>query len=259
MKKETKPMRMLPLALVCSAMLMMPQLAGAECCQLPEHTLYTQGHGEVKAAPDALAFTATTEGTATTVAEAQKKAQGKMTVMIANLKALEKALELSKPLKLQTQGVNIYPVYEEKTKLRKIIGYKSSNTLRVMACQSTGKLGEAGSKLMEVAARDGSDTVGGLTFFVDDMDAPKLKALGEAIANAKRQADVMAKGLGITLKGIQSAEGTPQYGYSGGYMADRMMMKVAAPMAAEVAPPPPVETGEVSVTCDVSVRFLIQD
>jgi uncharacterized protein len=250
----------LPLFVAMSLLVLPVTPVWSECCLPAEHTLYTQGHGEVKAPPDALSFSATTEGTATTVLEAQKRAQGKMTTIIANLKALEKSLDLSKPLKLQTQGVQVYPVHDEKTKLRKIIGYKASNTLRITANQNKGHLGDAGSKLMDVATRDGGDTVGSLNFFVEDMEAPKLSALADAIANAKRQADIMAKGLGITLKGIQSAEGTPQYGYNGGYMADRMMMKAAAaPMGAESAPPPPVETGEVSVTCDVSVRFLIQD
>jgi uncharacterized protein len=148
-------------------------------------------------------------------------------------------------------------VYDEKSKLRKIIGYRSSNSLKVTAVQNTGKLGDAGSKLLEVSTRLGADNAGGLNFFVDDMDTPKLKALAEAVASAKRQAEVMAKGLGITLKGIQSAEGTPQYGYQPMYRSEMLMAKSA--MADAGAPAPPVETGEVSVTCDISVRYLIAD
>jgi uncharacterized protein len=249
-------MRFLPV-MVATIMASVPIVAMAECCLPPEHTLFTQGHGDIKVPPDALTFSATTEAVATTVQEAQKKAQTKMIAIIAGLKAQEKTLELTKPLKLQTQNVQVYPVYDEKSKLRKIIGYRSSNSLKVTAMQNTGKLGDAGSKLLEVSTRLGADNAGGLNFFVDDMDTPKLKALAEAVASAKRQADVMAKGLGITLKGVQSAEGTPQYGYQPMYRSEMLMAKSA--MADAGAPAPPVETGEVSVTCDISVRYLIAD
>jgi uncharacterized protein len=253
-------MRILPVLMLTASLstgLIAPAVWAADCCPPPEHTLFTQGHGEVKVPPDALAFTTMTEGTANTVAEAQKKAQLKMAAIIAAIKAQEKTLTLSKPLKLQTQNVSVYPVYDEKSKLRKIIGYKSSNHLRVVATQNTGLLGEAGSKLMDAASKAGADNVGSLNFYVDDINSPKQKALAEAITLAKQNADVMAKGLGIVLKGVQSAEGSPQYSaYENRYRGEMMMKAASAPMA-EAAPP--VETGEVTVTCDVSVRFLIQD
>ena len=253
-------MRLLPVLLLTACLcvgLTTTPVSAADCCPPPEHTLFTQGHGEIKIAPDALAFTTMTEGTANTVAEAQKKAQLKMAAIIAALKSQEKTLSLTKPMKLQTQNVSVYPVYDEKSKLRKIIGYKSSNHLRVVATQNTGLLGEAGSKLMDAASKAGADNVGSLNFYVDDINTAKQKALAESIANAKQNAEVMAKGLGLVLKGVQSAEGSPQYsGYENRYRGEMMMKAAAAPME-EAAPP--VETGEVTVTCDVSVRFLIQD
>jgi uncharacterized protein len=252
-------MRLLPVVFTMAVLLSVGTAATwADCCLPPEHILFTQGHGDIKVPPDALAFSTTTEGTATTVAEAQKKAQLKMATIIAAIKTQEKSLALSKPLKLQTQQVNVYPVYDEKSKLRKIIGYKSNNSLRITATQNTGLLGEAGSKLMDAASKAGADNVGSLNFYVDDINTPKQKALAEAIANAKQNADVMAKGLGITLKGVQSAEGSPQYQlFEQRYRAEPMAMKVAG--GADMDAAPPVETGEVTVTCDVSVRYLIQD
>jgi uncharacterized protein len=255
--KETKPMRLLPVLSLC-VLLNAPLAAMADTpAPKPEHTIFAQGHGDIKVAPDALNFVLTTEGTANTVAEAQKVAQSKMIKVIDTLKSQEKTLELSKPLKLQTLGVSVYPVHDERNKLHKIIGYKAGNSLRVTAIHSGPKLGDAGSRLMDIASKQGADSVGSLSFYVDDMETPKLKALAEAVQLAKQYADVMAKGLGVTLKGVQSAEGTPQYAHAAMYRSEMMMAK--ASMADGAAPAPPVETGEVSVTCDVSVRFLIQD
>jgi len=240
-------MRILPLGLALG-MGFLPMQALAQQAWPPASTVTTQGHGEVKVKPDSLSVVISVETKADTLAEARNETNRKMQAIIAALKGLNIS-----GMKLETQGINVYPIQGEapKNRLPKIIGYQTSNSLNVSVIgASVDSLGENGSRIVDTALNAGATNVGGLNFFVNDMAPARAKALELAVKDAKSNAQAMAKAAEVSLTGIYNMEGNPQFG---GYMPRPMYaMKT---MAAAEAAPSPIETGEATVSSDVTIRF----
>ncbi len=214
----------------------------------PAGTITTQGHGEVKVRPDSLSVNVTVESKAETLPAARSDNNHRMQGIIAALKSLNLP-----NLKLETQGVNVYPIQGEapRNRLAKIIGYQVTNSLQVTVTGSApDKLGDEGSRIMDSALNAGATNVGGLNFFVNDMTASRTKALELAVKDARANAQAMAGAAGVALTGVFNMEGTPQFG---GY--PRPMFAMRAMAKAEDVSSTPVESGESTVTSDVTVRF----
>ena len=214
----------------------------------PAGTITTQGHGEVKVRPDSLSVNVTVESKAETLSSARSDNNHRMQAIIAALKGL------SLPnIKLETQGVNVYPIQGEtpRNKLAKIVGYQVTNSLQVTVTGSApDKLGDQGSQIVDSALNAGATNVGGLNFFVNDMTASRTKALELAVKDARSNAQAMAGAAGVALTGVFNMEGSPQFG---GY--PRPMFAMRAMAKAEDVSSTPVETGESTVSSDVTVRF----
>lgn len=216
----------------------------------PQGTITTQGHGEVKVRPDSLSVSVTVETKNAQLAAARTENNRKMQAIIAALKGLN-----IPNLKLETQGLSVYPLQGEyqKDKLPKVIGYQVSNNLNVSVTgASADSLGETGSRIVDTALNAGANNVAGLNFFLSEMAAPRAQALELAVKDAKNNAQAMAKAADVSISGIYSIEGSPQF--SGGYPRPMPMYSMKASAAAEMAPTP-VETGETTVTGDVTLRF----
>jgi uncharacterized protein YggE len=240
-------MRILPWGLAIG-MGFLPMQALADPDGPPANTVTTQGHGEVKVRPDSLSVMVMVESKADTLAAARNETNSKMQAIISAVKGLNIS-----GLKLETQGVNVYPIHGEpqKNKLPRVIGYQVSNSLNVSVIAAPAdKLGEDGSRIVDTALNAGATNVGGLNFFVNDMAPARGKALELAVKDANANAQAMAKAAGIALTGIYNMEGNPQFG---GYMP-RPMYSMKAMAAAEAAPTP-IETGEATVSSDVTIRF----
>lgn len=245
-------MRFLPLSLamgMAASVALMPVQASAQQAFPPQGTVTTQGHGEVKVRPDSLMVNVSVETKAETLPLARSENNRRMQAIITALKALNLPT-----LKLETQGVNVYPIQGEtpKNKLPKVIGYQVNNSLNVTVTGvSADALGEDGSRIVDTALNAGANNVSGLNFFVNDMTAPRAKALELAVKDARANAQAMAKAADIALSGIYNMEGTPQFG---GYPRPMYAMRAMAKAEADMSQTP-VETGESTVTSDVTVRF----
>jgi len=241
-------LRMIPYILGVGLILLPAQVMAQQAFP-PEGTVTTQGHGEVKTRPDSLSVSVTVETKTETLPAARSENNHRMQAIIAALKGLNIA-----SLKLETQGVNVFPVQGEtpKNKLPKIVGYQVINSLNVTVSRAPAEsLGEAGSRIVDTALNAGATNVSGLNFFVDDMAAPRAKALELAVKDAQANAQAMAQAAQIHLTGVYNMEGSPQFG---GYPRPMYAMKAMARDTAE-ASPTPVETGEATITSDVTIRF----
>lgn len=240
-------MQMIPLGLALG-MAVLPMQALAQQDFPPPGIVTTQGHGEVKVRPDSLSVNVTVETKDTTLPAARAENNHRMQAIIASLKGLNLP-----GLKLETQGVNVYPIQGEtpKNKLAKVVGYQVTNSLNVSVIgAATDSLGENGSRIVDTALNAGATNVSGLNFFLNDMSAPRAKALELAVKDAKGNAQAMAKAADIALTGVYNMEGAPQFG---GY--PRPMYSMAKMAGSVEASPTPVETGEATITSDVTVRF----
>lgn len=216
----------------------------------PQNTITTQGHGEVKVRPDSLSVNVTVESKNAVLAAARSENNRKMQAIIAALKGLN-----IPNLKLETQGLNVYPIQGEyqKDKLPKTVGYQVNNNLNVSVTNASAEnLGEYGSRIVDSALNAGANNVGGLNFYLTETAGPRAKALDLAVKDARNNADAMAKAADITLTGVYSIEGSPQFNMPPRPMP---MYSMKAGMAAAEMAQTPVETGETSVTSDVTIRY----
>jgi hypothetical protein len=113
-------------------------------------------------------------------------------------------------------------------------------------------LGDDGSRIVDTALNAGANNVGGLNFFLTEVAGPRAQALDLAVKDARHNADAMAKAADITLTGIYSMEGSPQFN---NYPRPMPMFAMKAAASAESMAQTPVETGETTITSDVTIRY----
>ncbi|MEK7607338.1 MAG: SIMPL domain-containing protein [Patescibacteria group bacterium] len=171
------------------------------------------GKGEVLATPDIATFSFGVTEEASTVEIAQKNATEKMNTILDYVK---KSGVDEKDIK--TTSYNIYPRYDYRTTIalpttkipqsesyyyrggeQVLAAYVVSQTIEV----KVRKLTDSG-KLLSGVGEFGATNVSGLTFTQDKQDQLVREARDKAIADARDQAKVLAKSLGVDLGDITS-------------------------------------------------------
>lgn len=220
------------------------------------NTISVSGMGEVFAVPDTGEFTVTVREEARTVDEAQSEATKNINAVIDYLKSSD-----VEEKDIKTISYNVNPKYEYSRSVcteyscppskQTLIGFEVSQTLSVKVRDTE----QAGSLLTGVGSR-GASEVSGLSFTVDDEDALKADARAEAIDEAQKKAEVLAKELGVSLVRVvgfyEDSYGYPEpYAYGKGGVA----FDAVAPEAA-ISPSLPV--GENKITSNVNVTYEIR-
>ncbi|MEI6420394.1 MAG: SIMPL domain-containing protein [bacterium] len=218
------------------------------------NTITVTGKGEQMVKPDIATISMGIEEQAKTVVEANNQAATKMN---AALKVLKDAGVADKDVK--TTNYNIYPRYDY-VKVAPITadiyypngkqilaGYTVSESVEVKI-RDISKAGDILAKISEI----GLNNVSGLTFSVDKEDDIKLEARGVAIDDAKTQAKVLAKQLGVRLVKLVN------FSENGNYPIYARMdsMKSYAPTAAGIAPE--IAVGENKITSNVTLVYEIK-
>ena len=221
-----------------------------------QSTITINGKGEVQATPDVSKFQATVEETAKDQSAALAATSTKVNALIDALKAI--GIE-EKDIKTEYTSVN--PKYEYQSPKMEIMmypptpanpvitGYTSSHTLSVKVRNLDNV-----AKVQKAFADAKVQNVSGPDLSVDDPDALKLEAREKAITDAKDQAKVLAKQLGVRLGKVVSFN---ESGNEGGVYP--MMMSARADVAMKVANPEAnVAAGEQTITSNVSVTYHIR-
>jgi len=104
-------------------------------------------------------------------------------------------------------------------------------------------------RLIDTGLGAGANNINSLYYDLTDRTSAESGALSDAVADAKRQAEVMAQAAGGRLGDLVEL-GTQQPQYRP-YAADVPMMRMEASMAA----PTPVSPGAVTVTASVAARW----
>lgn len=242
-------MRRLPFVAVLLATTLFAGVAVAGDDQGPG-TITIQGRGEVTAAPDTAMVTS---GVTTRGDTAREALDANTEAMDALMQALgEAGIE---PRDIQTSNFTVSPNYAysdrrtpEGYSLPPVIaGYVVSNnvSVRVRDLEILGAV-------LDRAVTVGANTIGGISFSVDDPSALQDEARARAMEDAVRKAEIYARAGGFSVGRIRTlAEGA-----SGGrppqpYMAD--MMAARSMEGASV----PVQAGELSFAVDVTVVWEI--
>ena len=232
------------LTLVCALFLMSCSAAFAAPQQeTPRPTLSVDGQGTGTAAPDMATVTigVTTQG------KDAAKAQNDNAWVSNQIQAAVRGLGIEEK-DIQTRNYSFYPNYStDKDHRNEVTGYTVNNSVIVVVrdIKLTGKV-------IDAALSNGANEINSLDFSASDTKAVRKVALLNAIQDARDKADIIAKGLGKRIVGIQNVS------ESTGYIETRrfggnMLMAAAKDAATPIAP------GSLSLTANVHVDFILSD
>lgn len=263
--------RSFPLVLAGMAAALLPiaplaaQLAQPDVAVAPGHTvLVVNGEGKSFREPDMAVFSAGVTSQATTAAEALAQNSRAMEQVIA---ALRRAGIAERDI--QTSNLSINPVYADPSRdaamaarvsgqpyvppppeaqVPRIVGYQANNTVSVRQ----RRLGDYG-KVIDTLASAGANQINGPMFQIDEADPALDEARRDAIANARRKAELYAGAAGLRIVRIISInEGGGYYGPPPVVFATAARGGIAAPPP---PPPAPVQAGELQMTASVTVQY----
>ena len=221
----------------CSAAFVAPQQ------ETPRPTLSVDGQGTGTAAPDMATVTigVTTQG------KDAAKAQNDNAWVSNQIQAAVRGLGIEEK-DIQTRNYSFYPNYStDKDHRNEVTGYTVNNSVIVVVrdIKLTGKV-------IDAALSNGANEINSLDFSASDTKAVREVALLNAIQDARDKADIIAKGLGKRIVGIQNVS------ESTGYIETRrfggnMLMAVAKDAATPIAP------GSLSLAANVHIDFILSD
>ncbi|MFP2927363.1 SIMPL domain-containing protein [Pyxidicoccus sp. 3LG] len=208
-------------------------------------TIRVEGTGEVKAQPDEAFIDLAVETLAPTAKVAGEQNAKKMEKVIAALTSAGIARR-----DIQTRNYSVYPDYappaphEQEPKLR---GYRVSNTVSIHVTE----LSRVGS-LLDQALAAGANRVDQVRFGLSREDAVQGEALRQAVARARKSAEVLAAALNVKLGAVldvSTVTAPPQL-----YPARFAMAEVADARAATT----PIQPEEQTVQAKVTLIYVIE-
>jgi uncharacterized protein YggE len=148
---------------------------------------------------------------------------------------------------IQTSNVSVYPQQQYREGQAPLItGYQANNTVtaKVRRIDNTGRV-------IDAAVSAGGNTVNGVYFSYQDPDAQLDAARRDAIAEARRRADLYANALGMRVHRIVAVK-------EGGGYAPPMPVPMAARMEAAQDASTPVSPGQIETRVSVGVTFELR-
>ncbi|MFA6338523.1 MAG: SIMPL domain-containing protein [Candidatus Paceibacterota bacterium] len=225
------------------------------------NTISVSGKGEVMAIPDIATFTYSVTEEAKTVSEAQKKSTEKGNKAIKYLK--DQGIE-DKDIK--TTDYSVYPNYDYVTRAiampctqyscppvtgeRVLKSYSVSQTVQVKI-RNTEKAGDILSGIGQLEVQN----VSSLNFEVDKYDDLQHNARKLAIDDAKNQAKILAKDLGVKIGRVVSFNEGGNYAVP---MYSKAVMSLDSSGRGEAMPSPEISVGEQKITSNVSIVYEIR-
>lgn len=222
------------LAIFAGALLVTPALA-----QMAEPaSISVTGEATVSVPPDLAQVEAGVTSDAKTAREASEANNAAMGKLLLALKAANIDQK-----DIQTSRLSLQPQYTpNRAGPAAVAGYRASNRVTVRLRDVTKVAG-----IIDTLVGAGATDIGGINFMVSQASKLLDDARTQAIADARRKAEIYAKAAGVTL-------GAPLSIAEEGSAAPVFRAKmVAAPMA-----PTPVAQGEETLSVTVSVSWAIK-
>ena len=212
-----------------------PETAGG--ASKPGGGITVTGVGTVTSVPNEATFTIGVQSEGATAREALASNSDQMNRVIAALKSA--GVDKSD---IKTQDVSVSPSYRDEGE---IDGYMARNSVSV----KIDDLSKAGA-VLDAASNAGANEVYGPMLSRSNQDKLQADALRDAVDDARRKAQTLAKAAGVSLGSVTAitegfSGGGPEPYYAGG--AERAVLDKAAP----------IEPGTQDVQATVTVTFAI--
>lgn len=224
----------------------MPLMPSASLAQSPAlsvtPSIVTSGTADAKVTPDRAAVMVNVQTRAATAAAAASDNARRTTAV---LDALGK-LGLPKS-QLSTEGYSVNPEMAYGSgQAPRVTGYVVTNTVRA----ETQRPEQVGA-IVDAALGAGANMINGLSFYASSIDAPRRAAISEAVANARAEAEAMARAAGGSLGNLI------ELSTQGPIVPPRPMydMSMMSRKAEAAAVPTPVNPGEQTINVYVNARW----
>jgi uncharacterized protein YggE len=228
-------------AIMAAALFGAPALAETAPAETaPPAVISVTGEATISVAPDLAQVDGgvTTEAkTAREASDANNAAMGKVLLALKGAGIEEKDFQTSR-LSLQPQSAPS----RNGPGLSTIVGYRASNHVTIRLHEVTKV-----ASVIDTLVAAGANDIGGIGFMVSKASKLLDEAREQAVADARRKAEIYAKAAGVTL-------GVPLSISEGGAPGPMPFRKIAAPMAAAA----PVAQGEETLAVTVSVTWAIK-
>ncbi|HEU4806052.1 MAG TPA: SIMPL domain-containing protein [Nitrobacter sp.] len=211
----------------------------AQADVMPRPAISVTGEATISVPPDRARIEAgvTTDAkTAREASDANNAAMGKVLLALKSTGIDEKDYQTSR-LSLQPQYAN-----QNRPGPNVLTGYRATNRVTVKL-RDILKV----ASVIDAVTEAGGNDIGGINFMVSNASKLLDDARAQAIADARRKAEIYAKAAGVTLGAPLSIseEGSP---------GPVMFRRAAAPMAADVAIAPGEETLRVTVGVSWAIK-----
>ena len=231
-------MKKLMAVMLCLAMLLSAAAA------LAETKITVEGAGNVRISADTAVISLGVSARDRDVLKAQQQVN-------EAIAAIRKALigQGVKEESITTDIMNIYAMYDYQNDQEQLAAYNANSTLAVQVTEL-----DAVGALIDAAFAAGANTLNGISFSASDTEAAENEAMKQAVADAKRKAEVLAEASGLKLTGIEgiSEGGVYSYGNSIGNVNTKRTMEMPA---MEEDAGTVVQAAKLVVTASVSITF----
>jgi uncharacterized protein YggE len=212
------------------------------------HVIQVSGSGSVTGTPDRVQVSFAVETDNPDVKIAQANNALAMNTVVDALAAAGVPRD-----QMKTTDYTITPVYQDNNNgilSSNIKTYQVTNTLQV-TLRDTNATGQ----IIDAAVTAGANQVNSIQFMLSDEQAQVLRsqALSKAVTNARADADTVAAALNVTITGTQEADISP--GYTPVVYSNYNTLALSSAKAA--AAPTPIQSGDITVSAQVSVTYTI--
>ena len=200
--------------------------------------IVTTGTGEAQIAPDRATIFIGVQSRGPTAAAASADNARRQRAIVDTLRILGLGSD-----QLSTMNYNVAPEiqYSPNNQPPKVTGYTVTNTVRADVRRI-----EDVARIIDASLSKGANEISGLQFFSSKADSVRRNALALAVANARADAEALAKAAGGTLGSLLELSTTPSV---------RPFQEVVGVAGMAARAPTPIEPGQQSVTVSVTTRW----
>lgn len=215
------------------------------CISVPPATtpngISVRAVGRVAVKPDTVFVSVGVEARNPALAAATTDASGRMTAVLARVKALGVA-----DADIATVAYAVDPIPAQRRSEEEpvhIVGYRVSNVVRVRIRDAA-----AAGRIVDAAVAAGANTVSMLQFTVRDPTPAEREARAQAVALAAAKARELAAAAGVPLGEVLAIEEDP---------AQLRAPVARAGVLLSAGGPGPVEAGELEIVVSLQVRYRV--
>lgn len=207
----------------------------------PQSLIETSGRAEARIVPDRATITVGVESRGATAAAAAADNARRQRAILDTLRSLGLTSDL-----LSTQNYSVSPEmqYPQGGQPR-VTGYTVSNVVRV----EVRRLDDV-PRIIDASLAKGANQIASLQFYSSKADSVRRVALAQAVANARADAEVLARAAGGSLGALLELSTEPNE-----------IRPITVPIAMarmSAAAPTPIEPGEATISAFVSARWAVQ-